>query len=63
MSKEKGKDNYLAFLNWIEERKKEGDWNNYIRGEKLVREEMARECGFSTNVFKSKWASQYLLDT
>ena len=52
MSQEKGIENLLAFQNWIDERKKMGDWNNYVRGAKLHRGEISKECGFSTNVFK-----------
>lgn len=53
MSKEKGGENFLAFKNWIEERYKTGDWNDYIRGSRLNRSEIAKECGFSLNVFKA----------
>ena len=53
MSQEKGNENFVIFKNWVKEHKIAGDWSNYVRGSKLNRAEIAMECGFSRNVFKS----------
>ncbi len=52
MSRSDGEHNYRLFLNWVDERRKCGDWNNYVRGSQLNRTEIANDCGFSRNVFK-----------
>lgn len=48
-----GEQNLASFTVWVNERNINGDWNNYVRGSKLNRSEIAKECGFSTNVFKA----------
>ncbi len=39
------------FKTWVNERKRSGDWSDYIRGGKLNRSEMADECDFG----RSAW--------
>lgn len=48
-----GEQNLALFTAWLNERYINSDWNNYVRGSKLNRSEIAKECGFSTNVFKT----------
>lgn len=50
--KELGKINLSLFNNWLSDRELNSDWANYIRGNKINRTEICRECGFSNNVFK-----------
>jgi hypothetical protein len=35
-----------SFNNWVEERDRAGDWADYVRGDKLNRSELSKECGF-----------------
>lgn len=37
---------------WVNERHAAGDWQSYIRGDKLNRTEIALECGFAKSVLQ-----------
>lgn len=45
MSKAQGEENYKSWLAFVDERGKDGDWQNYISGSKLNRSEIARVLG------------------
>lgn len=44
--------NLRKFENWIKDRDAANDWAEYIRGGKLNRTEVAKECGFGTSAFR-----------
>ena len=46
-----GAANLQQFLDWMNERYAAGDWDNYLRGAKLNKTEIAAECGFARSVF------------
>lgn len=46
------KANLLKFQSWIAEREAANDWNEYLRGDKLNRSEIAAECGFALSVLR-----------
>jgi len=49
---QQGEENFQRFKVWIDERYRLTDWHNYIRGGKLNRTEIAKECLFDRGVFK-----------
>lgn len=46
-----GAANLRLLLNWVEQRYAAGDWDDYVRGGKLNKSEIAAECGFARSVF------------
>jgi len=46
------KDNILKFNAWVVERERANDWQDYLRGGKLNRSEIAAECGFALSVLR-----------
>jgi len=46
-----GEQNVKKLNAWIVERMANGDWHDYIRGNKLNRSEIAKECNFARSVF------------
>lgn len=44
--------NVQRFKDWIAERDAAGDWNDYVRSNKLNRAEIANECGFARSVLQ-----------
>ncbi|MCL4822636.1 MAG: hypothetical protein KJZ57_00335 [Anaerolineales bacterium] len=46
------KDNILKFNVWVVERERANDWQDYLRGGKLSRSEIAAECGFALSVLR-----------
>ena len=40
------------FGDWVAERDRAGNWNEYVRGGKLNRSELAKECEFSRSAFQ-----------
>lgn len=49
------------FLAWIAERDAAGDWDDYVRGDKLMRKEIATECDFGVPAFRQNPAIADLL--
>jgi len=49
---QQGEENFQRFKAWIDERYRLNDWHNYIRGGKLNRTEISKECLFDRGVFK-----------
>jgi hypothetical protein len=47
------------FMAWTEERDRAGDWIDYIRGGKINRSEVAKECGFG----RAAWGQNPALTT
>ena len=54
--------NVQKFQDWIAERDSAGDWQDYIRGDKLNRSEIAAECGFALAVLRQNPAVKRVLD-
>lgn len=46
------KENLYKFQSWIAEREAANDWQDYLRGDKLNRSEIAAECGFALSVLR-----------
>jgi len=47
-----GEQNVKKLNTWIVERIANGDWHDYVRGHKLNRSEIAKECNFARSVFQ-----------
>lgn len=56
------RDNLFKFQNWNDERDVAGDWQDYIRGNKLNRSEIAAECGFALSVMRQNPAVKNALE-
>jgi len=46
------RENEAKFKSWVQERYASDDWISYVRGEKLNRSEIARECNFAKSVLR-----------
>ena len=57
------KDNLIKFQAWGAEREVAGDWQEYLRGNKLNRSEIAAECGFALSVLRQNPAVKEALQT
>lgn len=49
---QKGMEALGRFRDWIAERDRAGDWDDYLRGGKLSRTDIAAECLFGTPAFR-----------
>jgi hypothetical protein len=48
-----GAENVKAFHEWVNERDRAGDWEDYVRRGQLNRSEIAKECCFALSSFRS----------
>lgn len=48
--------------NWLLERRISNDWFDYLRGNKLNRTEIAKECGFSASVLRQNPTVKMMLE-
>lgn len=57
------KANVRKFRDWITERDEAGDWQDYVRGDKLSRSDIGAECGFALAVLRQNPAVKGALET
>jgi hypothetical protein len=55
-------DNFVRFQVWIRDREHARDWNDYWRGDKLSRTNIAAECGFGTSALRQNPAIKAQLE-
>lgn len=55
-------DNLARFQVWIRDREHAKDWDDYWRGDKLSRTDIAAECGFGTSALRQNPAIKAQLD-
>ena len=56
-------DNFARFRVWTRDREQAKDWNDYWRGDKLSRTDIAAECGFGTAALRQNPAIRTALET
>jgi hypothetical protein len=57
-----GRDNVSRFLGWVAERDAARDWQDYVRGGRLNRSEIAGECNFALSVLRQNPRVRAALD-
>lgn len=60
--KQSGAINLVRFEAWIAERRRSGDWRDYVHSGKLSRKDMAAECDFAVSVLRQNPAVRDALE-